>query len=409
MKAMKILRYATMLVFVLASIRIITGASDLTSTGTASAALLLSVPIVLAALGGLFSERAGVVNIGLEGMMIMGAWAGGYIGSQHGPWVGLFAAMIFGSVGALVHAIATVTFGVDHVVSGVAINIIAAGLVRYLSTLLYQGGSWPGPSQSPGIESISLNGLPVLSGGQYFGWKSPDLLGSIANLNWFFISDTASILRGLTGDVSYVTVVAISFVPISYFILWRTAFGLRLRSAGEAPVAAESLGVNVYAMKYAGVLISGGFAGLGGGFLAIVAASNYQENQVAGRGYIGLAALLFGNYRPGGLLAGAGLFGFADALQLRDSAAIHALLLFIVAILAFVAFRKFKGGKQLGAIVSLAAAGFTLWFYFAVDELPGQLVTMTPYIATILVMALASQRLRMPAADGIPYRRGGLR
>lgn len=406
---MKILRYATMLVFVLASIRIITGASDLTSSGTASAALLLSVPIVLAALGGLFSERAGVVNIGLEGMMIMGAWAGGYIGSQHGPWAGLFAAMVFGSIGALVHAIATVTFGVDHVVSGVAINIIAAGLVRYLSTLLYQGGSWPGPSQSPGIESISLNGLPVLSGGHYFGWKSPDLLGSIANLNWFFVSDMASILRGLTGDVSYVTVVAISFVPLAYFILWRTAFGLRLRSAGEAPVAAESLGVNVYAMKYAGVLISGGFAGLGGGFLAIVAASNYQENQVAGRGYIGLAALLFGNYRPGGLLAGAGLFGFADALQLRDSAAIHALLLFIVAILAFVAFRKFKAGKQMSAILSIAAAGFTLWFYFAVDELPGQLVTMTPYIATILVMALASQRLRMPAADGIPYRRGGLR
>ena len=409
MKAMKLLRYAVMLVFVLASIRVITGASDLTSTGTASAALLLSVPIVLAALGGLFSERAGVVNIGLEGMMIMGAWAGGYIGSQHGPWVGLLAAMIFGSVGALVHAIATVSFGVDHVVSGVAINIIAAGLVRYLSTLMYKSGAWPGPSQSPGIETIPLNGLPVLSGGSYFGWKSPDLLGSIANLNWFFISDLASILRGLTGDVSYVTIVAIAFVPLSYFILWRTAFGLRLRSAGEAPVAAESLGVNVYAMKYAGVLISGGFAGLGGGFLAIVAASNYQENQVAGRGYIGLAALLFGNYRPGGLLAGAGLFGFADALQLRDSAAIHALLLFIVVILAFVAFRKFKSGKQIGAVIALAAAGFTLWFYFAVDELPGQLVTMTPYIATILVMALASQRLRMPAADGIPYRRGGLR
>ena len=406
---MKILRYATMLVFVLASIRIITGASDLTSTGTASAALLLSVPIVLAALGGLFSERAGVVNIGLEGMMIMGAWAGGYIGSQHGPWAGLFGAVVFGSLGALVHAIATVTFGVDHVVSGVAINIIAAGLVRYLSTLLYQGGSWPGPSQSPGIETISLNGLPILSGGQYFGWKSPDLLGSIANLNWFFISDFASILRGLTGDVSYVTIVAISFVPLAYFILWRTAFGLRLRSAGEAPTAAESLGVNVYAMKYAGVMISGGLAGLGGGFLAIVAASNYQENQVAGRGYIGLAALLFGNYRPGGLLAGAGLFGFADALQLRDSTAIHALLLFIVVILAFVAFRKFKAGKQLSAVLSLSSAGFTLWFYFAVDELPGQLVTMTPYIATILVMALASQRLRMPAADGMPYRRGGLR
>jgi simple sugar transport system permease protein len=405
---MKILRYATMLLFALASIRVITGASNLTSIGTASAALLLSVPIVLAALGGLFSERAGVVNIGLEGMMIMGAWAGGFIGSKYGPWYGLLAAIIFGAVGALVHAIATVTFGVDHVVSGVAINIIAAGLVRYLSTLMYKGGSWPGPSQSPPIEQISVNGLPVLSGGRFFGWQSPDVLTWISEKNWFFISDVSSVLRGLTGDLSYVTIVAIAFVPLAYFILWKTAFGLRLRSAGEAPTAAESLGVNVYAMKYAGVVISGGLAGLGGGFLAIVAASNYQENQVAGRGYVGLAALIFGNYRPGGLLAGAGLFGFADALQLRDSQAIHALLILIALILVFVAYRNFKKGKNISAGLSLAFAAGSLWFYFAVDELPGQLVTMTPYIATLLVMALASQRLRMPAADGIPYRRGGM-
>jgi simple sugar transport system permease protein len=405
---MKALRYATILLFALASIRVITGASNLTSTGTASAALLLSVPIVLAALGGLFSERAGVVNIGLEGMMIMGAWAGGFIGAKYGPWYGLLAAIIFGAVGALVHAIATVTFGVDHVVSGVAINIIAAGLVRYLSTLMYKGGSWPGPSQSPPIDQIPVNGLPVLSGGRFFGWQSPDVLTWIAEKNWFFISDVSAVLRGLTGDLSYVTIVAIAFVPLAYFILWKTAFGLRLRSAGEAPTAAESLGVNVYAMKYAGVVISGGLAGLGGGFLAIVAASNYQENQVAGRGYVGLAALIFGNYRPGGLLAGAGLFGFADALQLRDSTAIHALLILIALILVFVAYRNFKKGKNLSAGLSLAFAAGSLWFYFAVDELPGQLVTMTPYIATLLVMALASQRLRMPAADGIPYRRGGM-
>ena len=408
MKAIKILRYATILLFALASIRVITGASNLTSVGTASAALLLSVPIVLAALGGLFSERAGVVNIGLEGMMIMGAWAGGLIGAMYGPWFGLIAAIAFGAVGALVHAIATVTFGVDHVVSGVAINIIAAGLVRYLSTLMYKGGSWPGPSQSPTIDPIPLNGLPILSGGRFFGWQSPDVLGWIAEKNWFFISDVSAVLRGLTGDLSYVTIVAIAFVPLAYFILWKTAFGLRLRSAGEAPIAAESLGVNVYAMKYAGVVISGGLAGLGGGFLAIVAASNYQENQVAGRGYVGLAALIFGNYRPGGLLAGAGLFGFADALQLRDSTAIHALLILIAGILVFVAYRNFKKGKNLSAGLSLAFAAGSLWFYFAVDELPGQLVTMTPYIATLLVMALASQRLRMPAADGIPYRRGGM-
>jgi general nucleoside transport system permease protein len=407
-KAIKILRYATILLFALASIRVMTGASNLTSIGTASAALLLSVPIMLAALGGLFSERAGVVNIGLEGMMIMGAWAGGFIGAKYGPWYGLLAAIIFGAVGALVHAIATVTFGVDHVVSGVAINIIAAGLVRYLSTLMYKGGSWPGPSQSPTIDQIPVNGLPVLSGGRFFGWQSPDILTWISEKNWFFISDVSSVLRGLTGDLSYVTIVAVAFVPLAYFILWKTAFGLRLRSAGEAPTAAESLGVNVYAMKYAGVVISGGLAGLGGGFLAIVAASNYQENQVAGRGYVGLAALIFGNYRPGGLLAGAGLFGFADALQLRDSTAIHALLILIALILVFVAYRNFKKGKNISAGLSLAFAAGSLWFYFAVDELPGQLVTMTPYIATLLVMALASQRLRMPAADGIPYRRGGM-
>ena len=209
--------------------------------------------------------------------------------------------------------------------------------------------------------------------------------------------------------MSYVTIIAIAFVPLAYFILWKTTFGLRLRSAGEAPIAAESLGVNVYAMKYAGVLISGGLAGLGGGFLAIVAANHYQENQVSGRGYIGLAALIFGNYRPGGLLAGAGLFGFADALQLRDSAAIRALILFVVLILVFAAFRSFKRGNQLNAALSLASAALSLWIFFTVAELPGQLVTMTPYIATILVMALASQRLRMPAADGMPYRRGGLR
>lgn len=397
-----------MLVFVLAVIRVITGASDLTSVGTASAALLLSVPIVLAGLGGLFSERAGIVNIGLEGMMIMGAWAGGMIGTKHGPWVGLLAAIFFGATGALLHAIATITFGVDHVVSGVAINIIAAGLVRYMSTIFYKSGAWQGPSQSPDVEAISTNGLPVLSGGTYFGWHSPDLLGSLAEKHWFFISDIAAVLRGLTGDLSYVTIIAMAMVPLSLFILWKTSFGLRLRSAGEAPTAAESLGVNVYAMKYAGVLISGGLAGLGGGFLAIVAANHYQENQVAGRGYIGLAALLFGNYRPGGILLGAGLFGFTDALQLRDSASIHALILLIVLILGGLIVRDFRKGRALKAGLTLVFATLSLWYFLLVDELPGQLVTMTPYIATLLIMSLASQRLRMPAADGMPYRRGGM-
>ncbi|MCX6429894.1 MAG: ABC transporter permease [Actinobacteria bacterium] len=365
--AKKIYAIVFAVVFVLSLIRLITGASDLTSIGTAEAALLLSVPIVLAGLGGLFSERSGVVNIGLEGMMIMGAWGGGFFGSKFGPWAGFLGAIFCGMVGALLHALATITFGVDHVVSGVAINIIAAGLARYLSTILAHGGSWPGPSQSPDVDPLPLNGLPILSGGHVFGWHSPDLLTKLADKNWFLISDFASILRGITGD----------------------------------------LGVNIYAMKYAGVIISGAFAGLGGGFLAIVAANHYQENQVGGRGYIGLAAMLFGNYRPGGLLAGAGLFGFSDALQLRDAAAIHALLILVIVFLLFGAFRNFQKTRIVQAVIGLSVAGFIGWFYTAYSELPGQLVTMTPYIATVLVLSLSSQRLRGPAADGIPYRRGG--
>lgn len=399
--------YAFAIVFSLSTIKLVTGANDLTSAGTASAALLLSVPIAMAALGGLFSERSGVVNIGLEGMMIMGAWGGGFIGSKHGPWAGLVAGIFMGALGALLHAIATVGFGVDHVVSGVAINIIAAGLVRYISTILYKNGTWVGPSQSPDIEAIGTNGLPILSGGTYFGWKSPDLFGAIGEKNWFFISDVFSILRGFTGEVSYVTVIAISLVPLSYWFLWHTAFGLRLRSAGEAPTAAESLGVNVYKMKYAGVIISGGFAGLGGAFLAIVAANHYQENQTGGRGYIGLAALIFGNWRPGGLMTGAGLFGFADALQLRDATAIHALLMLLAVAMALFAINNIKKKKFATAIISVAVSLIAVWLYMTFTELPGQFVTMTPYIVTLLVLGLGTQRLRMPAADGIPYRRGG--
>ena len=406
-KLSRIALYAFAIVFSLSTLRLITKASDLTSIGTASSALLLSVPIAMAALGGLFSERSGVVNIGLEGMMIMGAWGGGVVGCKHGPWLGLLAGIFMGSLGALLHAIATVGFGVDHVVSGVAMNILAAGLARYLSTILYKSGSWVGPSQSPDIAPIGANGLPILSGGTYFGWHSPDLFGKVASKNWFLISDIFGILRGLTGDVSYVTVIAIALVPFSYWFLWRTAFGLRLRSAGEAPTAAESLGVNVYLMKYAGVITSGAFAGFGGAYLAIIASNHYQENQTGGRGYIGLAALIFGNWRPGGLMAGASLFGFADALQLRDASAIHALILLLAIAMTVIAVINLRRKKFISVGISAVLAAVFYVLYIKEQTLPGQFVTMTPYVVTLLVLGLGTQRLRMPAADGAPYRRGG--
>jgi ABC-type uncharacterized transport system permease subunit len=392
---------------VLSFVRILTGANDLTSVGTAGAALLLAIPIALAGLGGLFSERAGVVNIGLEGMMIMGTWAAGFFGYQHGPWVAIIAATGFGVLAAALHGVATITFGVDHVVSGVAINIIAAGMVRYLSVILYVGVEGAGPTQSPSIGLVGVNGLPFLSGGTLLGWQSPDLLGSLAAQRWFLISDIAAVMRGLTGGVSYLTMFALLLFPLAYWLLWRTAFGLRLRSAGEAPVAAESLGVNVYVMKYAGVLISGALAGLAGGYLAVVAANNYQEGQTGGRGFIGLAAMLFGNWRPGGLLAGSALFGFADALQLRASSAIHAALLVVTLGLVVFAIVRLRQSKRIAAVCSFVAAVGIFLFWLRVPELPGQFVTMTPYVTTLLVLSLATQRLRMPAADGLPYRKGG--
>jgi ABC-type uncharacterized transport system permease subunit len=380
--------------------RVISGEQALTSSSTFSAALLLAVPIGLAALGGLFSERAGVVNIGLEGMMILGTWGAGWAGYQWGWGAAVLGGVLFGAVGGLLHAIATVTFGVDHVVSGVAINILAAGVVRFLSELFYidnvAGG---GAAQSPSLASRPPDfSLPVLSSG-------PDLLGDLESLHWFLISDVAGLLRGLTHEVGVLTLVAVLMIPGAYLLLWRTAFGLRLRSCGENPAAADSLGVPVYRLKYIAVLISGALAGLGGVFLVFVA-NIYREGQTGGRGFIGLAALIFGNWRPGGLAAGAGLFGFSDALQLRSRTAVVALLLLVALLLAGVAVWQVVRGRIVPAVIAAVFAAASLVGFLVIDELPPGIVFFTPHLTTLLVLSLASQRLRMPAADGVVYRRG---
>jgi simple sugar transport system permease protein len=202
-------------------------------------------------------------------------------------------------------------------------------------------------------------------------------------------------------------VLAVILVVVTYLVLWRTAFGLRLRSCGENPKAAESLGVNVYLYKYYGVVISGALAGLGGAVLSIVAASIFREGQTAGRGYIGLATMIFGNWRPGGLASGALLFGYTDALQLRrGSESVHALLLFIAAVLVVIALLQLRRGHRVVAIVSAALAGGSLLWYFSTNEIPVEFVRAMPYVITLVVLALAAQRLRMPAADGLPYRKG---
>ena len=383
-------------ILVFSFVRVLSGADELTSVGTVAAALGLAVPIGMAGLGGLWAERAGVVNIGLEGMMILGTWGAGWAGYQWGPWAGVGMAIAMGAFGGALHAIATVGFGVDHIVSGVAINILGLGLATYLAAATFSGVPGGGDTQSPPIPRMGTVTVPGIS----------DAMGDLAGRDIFFISDLAGLIGGLTTNVSYITILAVLLLVVTWWVLWRSSFGLRLRSCGEAPYAAESLGVNVYKYKSIAVVVSGALAGFGGSYLAIVAAQQYREGQTAGRGYIGLAAMIFGNWRPGGLAAGAGLFGYADALQLRNIVAVHALLLVGAIALGIFTILSIRRGSLLSTVVLGALAIVLLVWYLLTDTVPPQVAFMTPYVTTLLVLSLASQRLRMPAADGQPYRRG---
>ncbi|MES9590084.1 ABC transporter permease [Streptomyces sp. NPDC094045] len=385
----------------LSAVRAITGAQDVTSAGQISAALAMAVPIGLAGLGGLWAERAGVVNIGLEGMMILGTFFGAWAGWQTNPWLGVLAGVVGGMLGGLLHAVATVTFGVDHIISGIAINILALGFTTYFAKLWFNSGEAAAkggsPKQSPPADDITSVTVPGLS----------DWLHSIEKHHWFFVSDLAGVLGGLVTNVSLLTIVAIVLFVLTFFVLWKTSFGLRLRSCGENPIAAESLGVNVYTYKYIAVIVSGGMAGLGGAFLSLVTSHIYNEGQTGGRGYIGLAAMIFGNWRPGGLAMGAGLFGFADALQLRNGGeSVHALLLLLVVVLAVLAAWKLYRKSFVQGVVSAAIAAAVLVWYLGTDTVPTEFVSATPYIVTLLVLSLSAQRLRMPKADGMRYRKG---
>ena len=406
LSARRILLLLGFVIVLLAAVRWATGTPGLTSSGTWGATLRLAVPILLAGLGGLYAERTGMVNIGLEGMMILGTWFGAWAGWQFGPWWGVVLGILGGTAGGLVHAVATVTFGVNQIVSGVAINILAAGVARFLSVIVFtgQGG---GATQSPQVASeLPRLTVPLLAGGELFGWRSPDALGWIERKGWFLVSDTGALFRGFTSEVSILTIITLLLVPATFLFLWRTKLGLRMRSAGENPWAAESLGVRVYTMKYIGILISGALAGMAGAFLVLEAAGIYREGQTGGRGFIGLAAMIFGNWRPSGVASAAGLFGYADALNLRSADAVHALLLFGAIALALLGVWYLTRRRVFGGILALAIAALLLLWFAVTDEVARQFVFITPYVATLLVLAVASQRLRMPTYDGIPFRKG---
>ena len=288
--------------------------------------------IFLTGLGGLFSERSGIVNIGLEGIMIVGTIMGAWGSVEYGPVAGLAIGALSGLVFSMVHAVATVTFRVDHIVSGVVINLVAIGLARFLSQLFFGQST----QSDPGIPDFDTISIPLLE-------ALPLGLGAA--------------FRGMSPVVPFAFLITIPAI----YILYRTRFGLRLRSAGENPEAAGTLGVRVAPLRYAGVGISGLLGGLSGAFLAIEINGLFREGQTQGLGFIALAALILGNWQPLRLMIGALLFGIAQAVPLRLNDA---------------------------PIISL---------------LPEEFIRMIPYVVTIIAIAGFVGRVSPPAAAGRAY------
>lgn len=391
--------------FLLAITKSVTDARDLTSPSIWGTVLRLTVPIMLAGLAGLWAERVGIVNIGIEGMMILGTWFGAWGAYKWGGWIGLGMAILGGVLGGLIHAVATVRFNVDHVISGVALNLLAFGGMRYLSAVTYGINRISNsPVQRSGIARFNI---PFLAGGEIFGWKTPSIFGWVADRDVAILSDMARILRGLCTGVSAATLIAFALVAVTWFVLWRTTFGLRVRSSGEAPSAAESLGVRVLPLRFAALAVSGAFAGLAGGYLSIVTTDHYQQGQTQSKGYIGLATTIFGNWRPSGVMGGAMLFGFADTLNARGKPesvpSLFILFTFIAGLL--IVFNLYR--RKATSAAAAAVVGGLLWLaYWRLDRLPESLTHTTPYVVTLIVLAVASQRLRPPAHAGQPYRSG---
>jgi general nucleoside transport system permease protein len=252
--------------------------------------LVFMTPLIFASIGGMFSERSGVVNIGLEGMMLMGAFFGAWGADVTNSWVGgLAIGMLAGGLLALVHAVFSIHLRADQIVTGTAVIFLAYGITGYGYNNHY--GDAGTPPNLPAVPAYSLNWL---------GSIPPTTLGR-------FLHDSF-------GDISLLTLIAIALVPISYVFMFKTPLGLRIRSCGEHPRAAETVGLDVYRIRYASVVTSGVLAAMGGAYLSIGFAHSFTEKMTAGRGFIALAALIFGNWRPFGAFAACLLFGFSAAL-----------------------------------------------------------------------------------------------
>lgn len=257
-----------------------------------TSSLMFSAPLILTAIAGTFSERSGVVNIGLEGIMVIGAFASAIFNlsfyetfGDFTPWIAMFVGGLIGILFSVIHAVATINLRADHIVSGTAMNLLAPGLAVFLVRVLF-GKAQTGPLG----ESFGITSIPIL--------KDIPVIGEI-----FFTSVTPLGYMGIIIGI------------IGWFILFKTPFGLRLRSVGEHPIAAETVGINVYLYKYAGVLISGFLGGMGGAIQAQAISNEFGALTIAGQGFMAMAAMIFGKWNPIGVTFAAIFFGFAQSLS----------------------------------------------------------------------------------------------
>lgn len=260
---------------------------DLITVGLFASAIRMATPIAFAALGGIFSERAGIINIGLEGMMLNCAFSA--VAATHflgNPWLGVLIALLIGALQGLLHGLITIKFSGNQIVSGTGINIFALGFTAYMSQIIWGSRGASDPVQ--GIDPISI---PII--------KDIPVIGEVI---------------GMHSPLVYILIFA---VAISYIILFKTAFGLRIRAVGEHPAAADTAGVNVFKIKYLCLVISGIFTGFGGAFLSLGHLNIFALGMTGGRGFIALAAMIFGGWMPVGAFGASLLFGFSDALQMR--------------------------------------------------------------------------------------------
>lgn len=257
--------------------------------GLIQASLRLATPILLAALGGLYSTQAGITNIALEGMMLLGAFAA-VVGSffLQSAWMGLLIAVLTGALFGAILGLLSIKLKANHIVAGIAINIVAAGLTVYLLRVLF---GVRGSFQSERILGLPNVSIPVLR--------------------------SAPVIRDLIDNANPIFYMALALVPASWVLLYKTAFGLRIRAVGEAPAAAASVGVNIAAVRYFCTVFSGMLCGLAGAYLSIGHLTLFTEGMSSGRGWLGLSAMVFGNQTPIGAFLASWAFGFADALQMR--------------------------------------------------------------------------------------------